>query len=55
MGDYAVTTLLKMFQYYDRFGFCGNSQVLKMLLGRDPVTFAEFIAREVANHQSAAA
>ncbi|MDD5368190.1 MAG: NmrA family NAD(P)-binding protein [Anaerolineaceae bacterium] len=48
MGDYAVTTLLKMFQYYDRFGFCGNPRVLSMLLGHEPVAFASFISKAIA-------
>jgi len=43
MGDYQVETLLKMFQYYERFGLHGNPQVLTWLLGRKPADFAGFI------------
>ncbi len=32
-------------EWYDRFDFVGNSQVLRMLLGRSPATFAEFAVR----------
>lgn len=45
MADYAVTTLRKMFEYYENFGFWGNSRVLAGLLGREPVKFAQFAAR----------
>jgi len=45
MNDYAVGTLLKMFRYYDRFGLCGNPNVLTWLLRRPATTFAAFIAR----------
>jgi uncharacterized protein YbjT (DUF2867 family) len=47
MPDYAVETLLRMFQYYERYGFWGSSTVLTRLLGRTPVLFDEFIARTV--------
>jgi nucleoside-diphosphate-sugar epimerase len=43
IGDYQVETLLKMFQYYEKFGFHGNPQVLTWLLGRKPTSFAGFI------------
>lgn len=46
LDRYAVDNLLKMFDYYARFGFTGNSNVLRWLLTRPPATFAEFAARE---------
>jgi uncharacterized protein YbjT (DUF2867 family) len=46
MGDYAVATLLAMFEYYEQHGFWGSSFVLTQLLGSSPATFAEFLARE---------
>ncbi len=36
MGEYERATLIKMFQYYERFGLIGNPQVLRWLLGRKP-------------------
>ena len=45
LGDYQVRTLLKMFRYYERYGFWGNPRVLGWLLGRPPTTFAAFVAR----------
>jgi NAD(P)H dehydrogenase (quinone) len=45
MQDYAVTTLLKMFNYYEQYGFWGNSTVLAALLCREPVTFEQFVTR----------
>jgi NAD(P)H dehydrogenase (quinone) len=45
MPDYAVDTLLRMFTYYERYGFWGSPTVLTALLGRAPITFEEFITR----------
>jgi nucleoside-diphosphate-sugar epimerase len=45
LSDYAVDTLLKMFRYYERYGFWGNSRVLGWLIGRSPLTFAQFLQR----------
>ena len=43
MSRYRIETLQKMFDYYGRFGFWGNSTVLESLLGRPPKTFPEFL------------
>lgn len=45
LGSYAVETLLKMFRYYDQYGFQGNANVLRWLLGRPPTTFPAFVRR----------
>lgn len=45
MSGYAVTTLLAMFDYYERYGFRGSPFVLTQLLGRAPATFDEFLVR----------
>jgi uncharacterized protein YbjT (DUF2867 family) len=45
LGDYQVETLVKMFRYYERYGFWGNPRVLSWLLGRPPTTFAAFLER----------
>lgn len=45
LGDYQVSTLVKMFKYYDRFGFSGNMKPLSCLLGRQPNSFEDFIQR----------
>jgi uncharacterized protein YbjT (DUF2867 family) len=45
LGEYQVETLVKMFRYYDRFGFEGNPNVLSWLLGRIPTSLTEFILR----------
>ncbi len=47
MPEYAVETLLKMFLYYEKYGMRGNPNVLRMLLGRNPTTFDEFLAAEI--------
>lgn len=47
MSDFAVNTLLNMFEYYDHFGFIGNGNVLSWLLRRAPTRFEEFINRSL--------
>ena len=49
LSDYAVETLAKMFQYYERNGFWGNPNVLEWLLGRPPTTFAAFVKAALAS------
>ncbi len=43
MSAYAVDTLTKMFEYYDRHGFVGNSTVLQYLLERPPTTLKSYL------------
>jgi NAD(P)H dehydrogenase (quinone) len=43
LSDYTVDTLLKMFRYYDEFGFWGSGRVLGWLLGHSPTTFTDFL------------
>ena len=45
LADYQVETLVKMFRYYECYGFWGNPHVLSWLLGRSPTTFATFVER----------
>ena len=45
LSDYAVETLVKMFRYYESFGFWGNPNVLGWLLQRPPTTFRTFLER----------
>ena len=45
LGEYQVDTLVKMFQYYAKYGFWGNPKVLGWLLGRPPTPFADFVER----------
>jgi uncharacterized protein YbjT (DUF2867 family) len=49
MDDYQVGTLMKMFEYYEKFGLWGSPNVLKWLLGREPIDFAGFIRRNLKN------
>ena len=48
VGDQTISTLVQMFEYYDRFGFWGNSSVSEHLLGRPPTSFCEFVERTLA-------
>jgi hypothetical protein len=45
MGLYQIDTLISMFDYYEAYGFIGNPNVLKWLLGRSPSSFTEFAER----------
>jgi NAD(P)H dehydrogenase (quinone) len=47
MNDYACQTLLRMFEYYEKFGLVGNSRMLEILLGRPTTRFAEFVKRQI--------
>jgi NAD(P)H dehydrogenase (quinone) len=47
LGSYQIETLTQMFDYYARFGFYGNGNVLRWLLARPLTRFAEFAAREL--------
>ncbi len=49
LSTYAIETLLKMFEYYEKHPFRGNAKVLSWLLGRRPTAFGEFLAREIDN------
>ena len=45
LGDYQVDALIKMFEYYERYGFDGSSGVLAWLLGRPPRTLRDLTSR----------
>jgi NAD(P)H dehydrogenase (quinone) len=45
MNEYAINTLIRMFNYYDLYGFKGNERVLSGLIGHNPTKFSEFIDR----------
>lgn len=48
MAAYALESLAKMFEYYEQYGFSGNSRVLEWLLGRKPATFEAYLKRLTA-------
>ncbi len=45
LGDFQIDTLIRMFEYYDKYGFTGNSNVLGWLLGRPPTSLENFFQR----------
>jgi hypothetical protein len=49
LEDYQVSTLIKMFQHYERHGFVGNSSSLACLIGREPTSLAAFVARAASS------
>ncbi len=46
MNEYAISTLRRMFEYYERYGFWGNGKILEMLLGRRPKSFTEWVSTQ---------
>jgi uncharacterized protein YbjT (DUF2867 family) len=52
LGSYQMNTLVKMFQYYGKFGFRGNSNVLSWLLDRQPTTLESCLGREIAEQNN---
>ena len=48
-GDYPARGFSALFDYYSKYGFIGNSNVLRMLLARNPTTLEEYITREYKN------
>ena len=47
-SDDRVTQMLTMNKHYDQFGFCGNPNVLRWILGREPNTFENYAKRLAA-------
>jgi uncharacterized protein YbjT (DUF2867 family) len=47
INEYALENLVKMFEYYDQWGLSGNPNVLRWLLGRDPVSLENFIKKSM--------
>jgi uncharacterized protein YbjT (DUF2867 family) len=47
LGVYQIDTLIKMFHYYDKFGYIGNPNVLSWLLDRPTVDLSSFIERVI--------
>lgn len=50
LGSYQIETLVKMFEYYARFGFYGSNFFLKKLLKGEPQDFAGFVRRELLSN-----
>jgi uncharacterized protein YbjT (DUF2867 family) len=53
MGDFQIKTLIKMFHYYEQYGFWGNSSVLESLLGHPASRFTNFIERTIRERMQA--
>jgi len=45
VNEKVIEKLIAMFQYYAKAGFWGNSNALRLLIGRDPATFADCVLR----------
>ena len=51
LSTYSLESLLKMFLYYDLYGFWGGSHVLRNLLQRPPTSFMEFAINQNKKNQ----
>lgn len=49
MPEYAIRTLLSMFEYYEKYGMVGNPAILDWILNRTPTSFPQFVDRILAN------
>ncbi len=47
-NDDRIAQMLTMNKHYDQFGFRGNPNVLRWVLGREPNTFEEYVRRLAA-------
>jgi uncharacterized protein YbjT (DUF2867 family) len=45
LSDYGFESLVRMFEYYDKWGLVGNPNVLRWLLKREPTSLEGFIKR----------
>ena len=52
LSEYALESLIRMFEYYDQWGLCGNPNVLKWLLKREPTPLDAFIERTIQENDA---
>jgi uncharacterized protein YbjT (DUF2867 family) len=45
LSEYALENLVRMFEYYDKWGLVGNSNILKWILKREPNSLENFVDR----------
>lgn len=47
LSESSISTLVKMFEYYDHHGLIGNSNILEYLIKRPATRFSEFVQRTI--------
>ena len=52
MSEYAIESLVKMFNYYDRWGLPGNPNVLRWILKREPTSFDQLLEEMAGKSES---
>jgi uncharacterized protein YbjT (DUF2867 family) len=50
LGEYQVSALTRMFDYYERHGLTGSPQALTGVLGRQPMSFPAFVQRVIQEY-----
>jgi hypothetical protein len=53
LSAYAAEHLIRMFEYYDRWGLAGNPNVLKWLLRREPTSLESLMERVARDMEKA--
>jgi NAD(P)H dehydrogenase (quinone) len=51
LSETQIDTLIRMFEYYEKSGLVGNSNILEHLLGRPATTFRDFVKRLIPQTQ----
>jgi uncharacterized protein YbjT (DUF2867 family) len=51
LSEYALDNLVRMFEYYDKWGLVGNPNVLKWVLQREPNSLEKFVNRNLLSNQ----
>jgi uncharacterized protein YbjT (DUF2867 family) len=52
LSEYALESLIRMFEYYDQWGLEGNPNVLRWLLKREPTSLESFVQRTLKEHNA---
>jgi uncharacterized protein YbjT (DUF2867 family) len=47
MSEYAIENLIRMFEYYDKWGLVGTPNVLRWILMREPASLETFVERSL--------
>lgn len=50
LSEYALENLIRMFEYYDKWGLAGNPNVLRWILKREPTSLESFAKRTMRTH-----
>jgi uncharacterized protein YbjT (DUF2867 family) len=49
--EYSTENLIRMFEYYDKWGLAGNPNVLRLILKREPSSLESFVRRKLKDYK----